>query len=162
MALVATPGAQNANSYVTETEADAYFEGRVHATAWASATDAEQSLISASQMLDWYMSWDGIRAAETQIMEWPRANVYDNSGFLIDSTIIPVRIKQAVFELALFSLSEDRLADKDMDGFAEMKVGPLSLKSDASHTKSSKKRAIPKHVRLMLSDFVTTGRLIRA
>ena len=162
MALVATPGASDANSYVTEPEADAYFETRPHSSAWSSVEDAEAALINASRMLDWYMKWDGYKTSETQPMGWPRATVLNESGYLIDDTVIPKNLKEATFEMALFSLAEDRVADQDMDGYSKMKVGPLTLESDGTSNKSTKKKAIPKHVRSMLADLVITGRLIRA
>ena len=165
MPLLATPGASNANSYLTEAEAETYFDNRLHAAAWSNVGDAEQALVTATQMLDWYMQWKGVKATSEQALEWPRTGVYDTSGTLIESTVIPSRIKQATCELALFSVSADRLADQDTDGYSMMKVGPLTLQSDASEARSSKRKPIPKHIRQMLSNFIInppgTARLIR-
>ena len=165
MTLTATPGASNANSYLTEAESETYFENRLHSENWANVADPEQALITSTHMLDWYMSWKGIKATSAQALEWPRVDVYDSSGNIIENTVIPSRLKQAVCELALFNVSVDRLADQDIDGYSMMKVGPLTLQSDAADPLSSKKKAIPKHIRQMLSDFITnppgTARLIR-
>ena len=165
MPFSATPGASNANSYVTLAEADSYFEFRLHSSAWDNADDQEAALISATRMLDWYLKWKGEKATTTQALEWPRANVYDRDDNLLDETIIPQRVKDAACEMALANLSEDRVADKDMDGFAQIVVGPLSLRSDATELRSSAKKVIPEHVRNMLSDFTSisggVSRLVR-
>ena len=166
MALVATPGASNANSYLTVPEAEAYLDVRPHSTAWDDIDDDEAALIAASRQLDWYMQWKGAKTSSSQSLEWPRASVYDRNGFLLDDEAIPERLKHAVVELALLNIAADRTADQDLDGFSSIRVGPLALKSDAVEPRSSKKKVIPMHIRKMLSDLVTNppgvGRLIRA
>lgn len=54
MAIVATPGAPNANSYVTLEDADAYFAARLHADAWSAASEPnkEAALLWATRVLE--------------------------------------------------------------------------------------------------------------
>ena len=87
MALVATPGASNANSYLTVAEADAILDNRLNTTAWDDSLQQEEALIQATYRLDQY-DYVGITADEyletdepTQALKWPR--VLDDTGELI-------------------------------------------------------------------------------
>ena len=42
--IIATPGASNANSYVTLANAETFFESRLHKTDWTDATDANKNI----------------------------------------------------------------------------------------------------------------------
>nr|BDD45291.1 hypothetical protein 13 [bacterium] len=99
-------GVSNANSYVSEAEADAYFTARNNTT-WASKTQAEKeaALIYATVYLDGHYYWVGHIANESQSLGWARTWAYDSEGREIPSNIVPQRVKDACCELALYALS---------------------------------------------------------
>jgi hypothetical protein len=168
MSLDATIGGSSSNSYVTVAEADAYFADRAHNSNWTglAAEDKPNFLISASQMLDWYVTWKGVRTESAQSMDWPRTGVYDDRGELFDDDVVPADIKTAVFELALVNIEEDRTADDDLAGLKEIKAGSLGLKTDETALNTSNK-TIPDKVWGILRGYTTRSgigvvRLIRA
>jgi hypothetical protein len=139
MALNATIGAEDANSYVTAEEATEYFADRIHIDAWTAFVDKESALVTASRLLDWYVKWVGDKVSDVQAMGWPRTGVVLPDGIQVPSDIIPVPIKVAVFELALSSVETDRTADTDMAGLSEIKAGSITLKADDGLYNSSPK-----------------------
>ena len=104
LAIVATAGAANANSYVTFSEAQAYLEARLHAEAWDTSEQKQmQALIGATQELD-PMAWLGYRATSAQALSWPRTGVVNPdapSWTEYGSSEIPARVKRMTYELAL-------------------------------------------------------------
>ena len=167
MALDATVGSSTANSYVTVAEADSYFSDRLHADAWEDYEYKASALVTASQMLDWYVRWKGSKATETQSMQWPRSGVVRRDGTTVADDIIPSEVKTAVYELALSSLESDRTSDDPMAGIEQVKAGSLMVKADSGDVNSTAIKAIPEKVWKILSDLSTRGdlsvvRLIRA
>ena len=130
MALNDTIGSADANSYVSLVEANAYFLDRAHSEPWEDEEYQTQSLITASSIIDWYVTWKGARVTGTQSMDWPRSDVLDKVGELYPEDVIPNDVKTAVYEMALSSLEADRTADGDLAGLAEVKAGSLMIKTD--------------------------------
>ena len=150
MALIATVGTSDANSYLTVEEAQAYFDDRAHSEDWDACDNQSAAIVTASKQLDWYAVWKGLRSSDTQSMEWPRKFVtmqntqdveyisfwYYNFPYeyytenYYDSTIIPPEVKQAVCEFALASLAADRTTDLDFAGISQIKAGPISVTAD--------------------------------
>jgi len=102
MALDATPGSASANSYVTLTEAEAYFADRLRVDAWtsASAADKEKALLTACRHLERHRYWDGGGPAFTdphQRLAFPRKRDTNAAG----DYIIPQPVKDAQCEEAL-------------------------------------------------------------
>lgn len=168
MALNATLGASDANSYVTQAEATAYFEDRMHASAWAAVTEKDPLLITASQMLDWYINWKGDKASVAQSMQWPRDGAIRPDGTEIDDDVLPPEVKTAVYELALSSISADRTADDPLAGIGQLRAGSLMIKSGAEKPNQTNADPVPDHVYRVLSDLYNQGssisvvRLLRA
>jgi hypothetical protein len=147
--LVATPGATNANSYLTLAEANDYFDTRLFSDNWTdNLADGEKALMMATRTLDalaqpykYYVAdgprpyyrtrpqWTGVPASATQALAWPRAGMYDAGGNLIASDVIPQALKNAVAELAMQLLAEDRTLDNDVSakGIRSISAGPVSL-----------------------------------
>lgn len=166
MALDATVGGASSNSYVTLFEADEYFFDRAHASSWDDVDDQESLLVTASLTLDWYVTWKGTRAAEEQFMQWPRSDVYDDRGELYAETVIPDKVKTAVFELALSSTTSDRTADGDLAGLSKIKAGSLEIVTDDG-VYNTLPDTIPDKIWKILSGLTTRSgnrvvRLIRA
>jgi len=167
MALNATVGSPDANSYVTEEEATVYFSDRTHVEKWEAFSNKSQALVTASQMLDWYVKWKGLRSTTTQSMAWPRTGVVrgDRSSVAIDT--LPSELKVAVYELALSSLDSDRTADDPLAGIEQVKAGSLMVKADNGDNNSTARDTIPEKIYRILKDLYLSGsinvvRLMRA
>lgn len=157
MTLDATIGTQTANSYPTLEEATAYFENRMHSTAWTSIVDKESALITASRMLDWNLTFQGVKTSDVQSMQFPRVGIVLPSGYEVPSTVIPQEIKYAVYELALSFASGDRTADSSLAGIEQVKAGPLFVKATPAGVGSTKASVIPDHIRRLLQDFLVSS-----
>jgi hypothetical protein len=114
------------NSYVTAQEANTYFANRGHGETWEDIENPDAFLISATNQIDWFMNFLGSKVRSEQPLEWPRTDCYDSKNqAYVPIDVIPTKVKHAVLELAIVSLDEDRLADSDMAGLQEVKVGSL-------------------------------------
>lgn len=106
--IVATPGASNANSFVTEEEVIAYMAARLNADKWTTVSgttcteDEKKALVEATRELT-SRNWIGLPASSTQALAWPRqwATNPDSPTYDYYSTSeIPRRVKDATCELA--------------------------------------------------------------
>jgi len=144
--IVATPGAVNANSYLTTAEDDAYQASRLHAGSKPTADNQARALVTATRLIDAHYSWAGESAAiakgekiayawtgspasETQALCWPRTGMYTRNGFVIASGEIPQALKDAVSEFAHQLLVSDRTLDNEVSaqGITSLRAGPVSL-----------------------------------
>lgn len=141
VSIIATPGAADANSYVTLAEADAYIDGRLNAATWVAATTdtKNRALVEASRDLS-DLPYVGTRVTLTQALAWPREYAInpDAPEFLekgeieelyFAETVIPQRVKDATCELAAqyVKAGTTDLAVTDADANLTSKtVGPLS------------------------------------
>lgn len=157
MALNATVGSPDANSYVTVEEATSYFADRAHSSAWTEESNQDSILVTASRMLDWYIKWKGIKSSVVQSMQWPRVGVVRPDTTEVDDDVIPNDVKLAVFELALSSIEADRTADDPMAGIEQVKAGSLMVKADNGDVFSTATDTIPEKVKKILSDLVSQG-----
>ena len=119
--IIATPGAADANSYVTEAEATDYIAEMIlnsDVQHWGSGNEdsRHRALAAATQRLD-RERFLGARVTNTQALQWPRTGVrrpdtYINTysvGFpfrittdYFTDTEIPEQIKRAQVELAVY------------------------------------------------------------
>jgi hypothetical protein len=121
-----------ATSYVTVEELNDYIGIKPNTpTAWEDLDDSvkENYLMWATRLLDQRVRWAGSKADEDSPLRWPRAYVYDRDGYLIDSTVIPSQLKDAVCEVAFFLYNEeaDPSAPPSQSGAA---AGISKLKAD--------------------------------
>lgn len=128
--IIATAGANNANSYVTLAQAETYMETRLHITAWedAGSTEKEAALIWAARLIDYTVRFNGTKTDSTQSMAWPRTGL-TNNGEDVDEDTIPQLIKDMQVELAFLLLSTDRTLENDAaaQGLTSVKAGSVSL-----------------------------------
>jgi hypothetical protein len=145
--IVATPGAANANSYVTLAEATAIVDGFVQdadVQHWGSGnTDSRnRALFTATQRLD-RERFLGARATDTQALQWPRTGVrkpdtYINTyavGFpfrittdYFTDTEIPTQIQYAQVVLAVFLHNNtDALGLSGLEDYKNVKIGSLDV-----------------------------------
>lgn len=167
MALVATVGAINANSYVTVDEGDIYFAERANSAKYEAVEDKEAGFISASRLLDWNLKFNGYKTSSSQSMEFPRDGIVLSDGTVVPSDAIPALIKYATFELMYASIGVDRMADNSLAGIEQIKAGPLFVKATPAGYGSTKAGVVPEFIRQMLSDYTASSgigvvRLMRA
>jgi hypothetical protein len=152
MAFDASVGGTASNSYVTVAEATAYFEASFGRSAWASSADQEALLISATRYLDLYLDWDGMRVSQDQALEWPRTGAYDKTGCEYSSTIIPMPVKFATYELAYHMLVNGDLSFEDQS-IDRVKVGSI----DVQFTERSVDSGIPKSIEAIVRHIGSTN-----
>ena len=121
----------NANSYVTLTEANTYFETVPDSSTWTNKTDDQKnrSLISATRWIDSFVYY-GDRCDDGQALKFPRNN-YQVDGVELACSTIPVNIKYAQYELAraLANDSEAMTGNVGTDGnIEEVKLGDIQVK----------------------------------
>jgi hypothetical protein len=72
--------------------------------------------------------WKGSKTSPTQLLAWPRQDVEDEEGILVDANAIPVLLAQATCEAAVRELTGTSLApDMERGGAVKQEViGPIS------------------------------------
>ncbi len=145
--IVATPGAANANSYLTLAEAQAIIDGFVQdadVQHWSTGnTDSRnRALFTATQRLD-RERFLGARATDTQSLQWPRTGVrkpdtYINTyavGFpfrittdYFTDTEIPTQIQYAQAVLAVFLHNNtSALGLSGLEDYKNVKIGNIDV-----------------------------------
>lgn len=153
MALIVEDGTAKADaeSYISEADADTYHEKRGN-VAWDAITDKEAALRKATDyMLQNYRAlWKGVRMSATQALDWPRGYVYrepflngasTSFPYLVDDDIVPTEVKNACAELALRTADGDLNPDLGKD-IVSQTVGPISTTYSAASPQQKRYRAI--------------------
>ena len=131
----ATIKSETANSYVTLTEANSYFETVPDSSTWTNKTDDQKnrSLIAATRWIDTFV-FQGDRCDEDQALKFPRTN-YQVDRVELSCSIITNNIKYAQYELAR-ALANDTDAITGNTGTAgvpaEFELGDLKVKYNKS------------------------------
>ena len=151
MAFDATLKGPNSNSYVTVEEADDYFDLEVESTSVSKVK--QRFLVSATSRLD-MEQYGGKMSANDQRLQFPRTwlvarNYTQNQDFVEyiggqyyqDPDTVPLQMKIATFELALWYIKEFRNEDplvsrNDQSRMSQYAIGPLkatlrNVKEDA-------------------------------
>ena len=148
MALITTPSATNANSFVDLTFADAFFGTKFNADLWDTFSPQikERLLVSATEAINVF-KFGGTKTLNSQSLEWPRKWLVNQDGSAILDTSIPLNLKKAVCEMAYWIWTEeDRLvSDTEVNQIESMKIGPLDVKV------SGKAKVVPPAVEALLS-----------
>lgn len=137
-ALIATPGAANANAYIDVTTADQFHLdhpqfGTTAATGlWsgASADQKVQAILWATKLMDRQFIWNGSIVNTIQVLLWPRSGlVQTNDWNVLDNTTIPDLVAFATAEYARQLLMSERLLDSDIQtqGLTSLRVGSLAM-----------------------------------
>lgn len=127
----ATIKSETANSYVTLTEANSYFETVPDSSTWTNKTDDQKNraLIAATRWIDTFVFY-GDRCDSGQSLKFPRNN-YQVDGVELSCSIIPLNVKYAQYELAraLANDTDAMTGNLGTDGnFEEVKLGDLQVK----------------------------------
>jgi len=123
-------GLTNANSYVSVQEASDYLISNNYSyPTWDDLdTGDKQKLLSwASRYLDQRARWNGTKTVEDSGLRWPRTDVYDRDGILIEPDEIPEQLKEATNEMARYLMTNDRSQDRSQDGLKEVQVDVIRL-----------------------------------
>lgn len=163
IAIDATVGGANANSYLTLADAQAIIDGLIEdddVAAWASATTDQKNraLYTATQRLD-RERYLGARATDTQALQWPRTGVrkpdtYINTyavGFpfrittdYYTDTEIPTQIKQAQAVLAVYlNNNKDGLGLNGLEDYNSVTIGPISVSVNQNSPQSGVDKVPP-------------------
>lgn len=167
-------GVADANSYTTDTFADAYFADRNDAT-WAAAdtVSKQTALIKATDYIELRFKdrWKGILAPEATTLSFPRQYMYDRKGQIIDFATdgIPTDIQKATAEYALRALSADLLPDPTVADSGQAikrtfdKVGPIEteVEYEGGASRPDLIRPYPTADRLLLFWIAGAGGVIR-
>lgn len=155
-------GVANANSYVSEAAADAYFTEHPKAATWAALSSSVKigHLVHATRILDGSVDWKGFRLDQMQSLEWPRygielptPGVYSGLANSLSvkpywpSDQLPKEVQHAVCELAIANTENGLSSDPTgTEGISSLSVGKgaVALTFDA------------KTVRTLLGKFVPT------
>lgn len=146
MALVlnTSPGSDQANSYVGLEEMREYVETRVAdesvAEAWVDLEPAARVrlLVNATRAIDMATHWLGQKYYHRQALAWPRYQVYVE-GFMLETTTIPQRVKEAVMEMAIWSMGNGEATSVGQNAeFDSIKVGPIAIDFNESAGGTSK------------------------
>ena len=127
----ATLKSETANSYVTLSEANDYFDTSPDSSTWTNKTDDQKkrALISATRWID-TLVFQGDRCDEDQALKFPRTN-YQVDRVELSCSTIPNNIKYAQYELAR-ALANDTGAITGTTGtegnFSEVKIGDMQVK----------------------------------
>lgn len=133
-------GKSDAESLCSLADANAYHTARGNA-AWAAiATDdlREQNLRKATDFITqmYRLKWQGMRVKVAQSLDWPRLNVLVDD-YPVQTTIVPVAVKNACAELALKSSTTVLAADLKQ-GVKSKKVGPIETVYDEHSNRSTR------------------------
>lgn len=157
--VIATPGAANANSYITRAEGTTFADERLQASRWGSADDADKdrALIQATARLD-LQKFVGWKTTTEQALKWPRTDTFDEDSEEYETDDVPAFLKRATFETALWLLNEnagstDPFAPTGLEPFNRANAGPLSVEVDKSYSPGQ----LPDNVRRMISHVLESG-----
>lgn len=148
--LVATPGAANANSYLTVAEFQDYLLTNYEPTEHPDVPNDDMLLILATRLMETMFSptrvlvvkddpskayyiirptWTGTPASSIQALLWPRDGMYTRTSVLIANTVIPQELKNAVAELARQYKTGDKTIDSDamVQGISSIRAGSVAI-----------------------------------
>jgi hypothetical protein len=154
----------NTNSYVTEAEADTYFETRIDSANWTAASTElkESALVTATLLVDDH-AWIGSAVSSSQALAWPRNNAIYNDTRLglnvtIGNTVIPDQVKEAVYEQALHLVDNEDVLQGQGQTFESISIGSIAISdSDSSPNIPIKPALVLKKIRPLLNKAYASG-----
>ena len=133
-----------ATSYGTATTYKAWADAR--GISYAGKTDGQigEALLRASEYIDaaYLAVWPGVKAeGRTQERQWPRAGVWDASGYPVDADAVPAEVLNAVYEGAQRELVTAGALNKDIKPgggvVRRVKAGSTEVEFEANGATSS-------------------------
>ena len=132
-------GLSNAASYASLAEAEAYIKDMPLGvqTLWSTLDDdvKESLLIYATRILDQRVRWHGSKAVPDSSLRWPRSYVVDRDELPVAADIVPLAVKAATAELALWFSVDGRnpFTISDSQGIQAFTVDVISITYKADH-----------------------------
>ncbi len=164
MALIVENGTgkDDAESYATVAEADAYHVSRGN-SAWANATELEKeiALRKGTEWIDLTFGgrFSGWTPVLTQRLKWPRYGVMNYNGDLISSNIVPEKVKFATYEMALAALTEDIIETITNPGTIARTKSKIGALEDEIEYASGGAEQVKKYRRaeMLLAEYISEG-----
>lgn len=130
MALDATVGGADANSFATVAEWDTYFGSHPFGEdPLALSTPLKEAyLIHGTRVLS-TLCYTGIATSAEQALPWPRLGMVAVTGYPLSSAIIPRQLKEMLFELANRVRIDGATASSSVtdEGLKRIKAGPIEI-----------------------------------
>lgn len=128
-------GLSDANTYIDLNTANTYLEDNPYVTVWTDSSDDIKTwaLLTATRLIDTYMSFIGSKTSTTQALEWPRTGGTNKcSNLEVANTFIPQSLRFAVVELAVDLLTSDktRVSATDQSMISSIKLDVISIQYD--------------------------------
>jgi hypothetical protein len=133
LALVATPGASDANAFADLDTAEAFvsYEPESVSDAWADLDSDQQTraLVAATREID-ALPWDTLRgdapATDTQALAWPRGDATTLPAKLVEATVALALARMAAFSDSATTTDLAALAPATTANIKEDTVGPIT------------------------------------
>ena len=130
MALDATVGGADANSFATTDEWDVYFESHPFGADPLALSEAlkEAYLIHGTRVLS-TLCYTGIATSAEQALPWPRSGMYAVTGYPLSDAIIPRQLKEMLFEFANRVRIDGATSSSSVgdEGLKRIKAGPIEI-----------------------------------
>ena len=132
-------GLTTATSYVSLDEADAYAYYTPAATLaqWNEYSDVQKNhlLAYATRLLDQRARWNGTKTVAASALRWPRQSAFDRDNLPVDPHSVPVQVKEAVCDIAMWLAFPGRgpFQVSDSQGIKSLTVDVLSVTYKDSH-----------------------------
>jgi hypothetical protein len=154
MAIDASPGGANSDSFINVSDANTYFLERLHTDVWddLDSGEKEKALKWATKILD-RLPWAGSKVTDTQALRWPRSSVSDLDGVYFDEAAIPYFLEQATCELGMALAEADRTKDNSAEQLRALVVGPIKLDFNNDYVQD----VFPETVKEIISPFLYTS-----
>lgn len=155
----------NANAYIDTTEMLSYWDN--HGRDYSSETDDDLkvSIIRGTEYVDQRFRYRGTPLAEGQTTQFPRAELYDCRGDLVEG--VPQSVKNATAEYAGRYIDNSALQQDitDVDGLAgritKEKLGPMEIMYEGGISASGQYPSYPTADQILKSScFVISGQQV--
>ena len=130
----ATIGGVSTNSYLSLADFELLIHQRPFHSAWDKINDDDvkkAALIWGTTILS-NLQYKGAPTSSTQKLPWPRTGIYDYDGREYDSDSYPDWFITAFVEVVFNAAINNTLSDTGLEGISELKIGPISIKTDPS------------------------------
>lgn len=160
-------GKSDAESYLSETDCDAYNLKHENDAVWiALASEAKEiALRRATQYLDneYRNRWKGTANSETQALAWPRYDAETYDGYIIDSSSLPQALLDATAEAAIkFGGGTNMIDDVSNPGVINMKREKAAIVEEETHYMGgAEQRTMYTLIEALLRDLILSSAEIR-
>ena len=143
-------GFADSNAYADVTDANAYHDGHLYASAWtgASSDDKAKALVMATRLIDAEYQFGGVKVSDEQALQWPRewcrnddAALTAFGGGFVAVDEVPKAVVEATCEMARELLITDRTGAPAGEGLKYANVGTTQTGYD-----SKDRRPVISHV----------------